>query len=282
MKPILRAAAVTVFAASATAAQAGFIISSASGPDAAAIQAGVDSFRGSLGALNPNIAGSFASGRREINWDGVPDTASAPNNLAANFFNSNSPRGVVFSTAGSGFQVSANAVNPTSTPIEFGNINPGFPALFRAFSAQRLFTAVGSNVLDVTFFVPGSSQAATSTAFGVVFTDVDLANSTTLQFFDVNGVSMGTVSAPNVAGNETLSFIGLRFDAGERFGRVRITSGGQALSGGAEIGDYVVMDDFIYAEPISTAVPEPTTLAMLAAGSAALLARRRRQVTVTS
>lgn len=282
MKPIFRAAAIAAFAASATAAQAGFVISSASGPDAAAIQAAVDSFRSSLGALNPNVAGSFASGRREINWDGVPDAASAPNNLAANFFNSSSPRGVVFSAAGSGFQVSANAVNPASAAIEFGNINPGFPALFRTFSSQRLFTAIGSNVLDLRFFVPGSNQAATSSAFGVVFTDVDLANSTTLQFFDVNGVSMGTVSAPNVAGNETLSFIGLRFNAGESFGRVRITAGSQALSGLAEIGDYVAMDDFIYAEPISAAVPEPTALAMLTVGSAALLAWRRRRAAVTS
>ena len=37
-----------------------------------------------------------AGGRREINWDGVADGFAAPNNLPANFFNKNSPRGVVF------------------------------------------------------------------------------------------------------------------------------------------------------------------------------------------
>ena len=62
---------------------------SSSGANTVAIQATVDSFRAALGTLNPNVAGSFGSGRREINWDGVPDASSAPNLLPANFFNSN-------------------------------------------------------------------------------------------------------------------------------------------------------------------------------------------------
>src|SRR5438445_4709877 len=123
------------------------------------IQTTVDNFRvnGLGNPLNPNVAGSFGTGRREINWDGVPDAFSAPNNLPANFFNVNSPRGVVFATPGTGFQVSANSVNPTSTPIEFGNLNGTYPAIFTTFSPQRLFTALGSNIIDVVFLVPGSS-----------------------------------------------------------------------------------------------------------------------------
>src|SRR5213592_5197134 len=89
---------------------------SASGSSPAGIQATVDAYRADLGSLNPNVAGSFGSGRREINWDGVPDASSAPNLLPANFFNVNSPRGTVFSTPGSGFEVSANAA---VGPIEF-------------------------------------------------------------------------------------------------------------------------------------------------------------------
>src|SRR5690349_21573308 len=126
-------------------------IQQASGANAAAIQTAVDAFRTDVGTLNPNTAGSFPSGRREINWDGVPDNLSAPNNLPANFFNVNSPRGVLFSTPGSGFQVSANAVNPTNTPVRFGNINAQFPASFTVFSPQRLFTALDSNIVDVNF-----------------------------------------------------------------------------------------------------------------------------------
>ena len=76
--------------------------------------------------------GSFGGLRREINWDGVPDTLASPNSLPANFFNANSPRGVVFSTPGSGFQVGANATAP---PIEFGNFNATYPTIFQTFSA---------------------------------------------------------------------------------------------------------------------------------------------------
>ena len=53
-------------------AQALEITFSASGPDAAAITPTVDAFRTDLGSLNANVAGSFGTGRREINWDGVP------------------------------------------------------------------------------------------------------------------------------------------------------------------------------------------------------------------
>src|ERR1700730_18120256 len=78
---------------------------SGSGSSPAGIQTTVDAFRTDLGTLNPNVVGSFGSGRREINWDAVPDAFAAPNLLPANFFNVNSPRGVVFTTAGTGFQV---------------------------------------------------------------------------------------------------------------------------------------------------------------------------------
>src|SRR5215212_9358124 len=152
---------------------------SAAGSAIADIQAQVDAFRLSLGTLNPNVAGSFGVGRREINWDGVPDSFSAPNNLPANFFNVNSPRGVVFSTPGTGFLVSANAGG--ATPPLFG-----FPNDFQVFSPQKLFTAVNSNITDVTFFVPGTTTVATTSAFGLIFVDAEVAGQTHLDFFNVN------------------------------------------------------------------------------------------------
>ena len=182
-------------------------ITSASGANAAAIQAAVDTFRTDLGTLNPNVAGSFGSGRREINWDGVPANFSDPNLLPNNFFNVNSPRGAEFSTPGTGVAVSANAGG--ATPVLFGGINPTYPDLFQVFSPQKLFTAIGSNIVDVSFFIPGSSTPATTSAFGAVFTDVDLPNTTSLTFFGPSNQLLGEFFVPSAVGNQTLSFLGV-------------------------------------------------------------------------
>jgi hypothetical protein len=246
------------------------VVFAAAGANPASIQPTVDAFRNVLGPLNPNVAGSFGSGRREINWDGVPDAFAAPNNLPANFFNANSPRGAVFSTPGTGFQVSANA---GVAPIEFDNLNPAYSAQFQTFSPQRLFTSLGSNILDVNFFIPGTSIAATVSGFGAVFTDVDLANISSLEFFNENNASLGTFFVPPA--NNGLSFLGVSFSAGERISRVRITSGNLVV-GGTENGtstDVAVTDDFIYGEP--SAVPEPTTMLLLGTGLVGLAAKVR-------
>ncbi len=246
------ALSVLLVVGSAIESQASPIVFSGAGANAAAIQGVVDNFRAALGTLNPNQPGSFGSGRREINWDGVPTQFAAPNFFPDDFFNVNSPRGVVYDTPGTGFQVSGAL---GVAPIEFDNLDPTFSSQFAPFSGQRLFTAIGSNITDVNFFVPGSNNPASTTAFGVVFTDVDIANNTSLEFFDILGNSLGVFYAPSFAGNETFSFIGVQFD-NALIGRVRITSGGN--------GDNVVMDDFIYAEP--TAVPEPATLLLTSLG----------------
>jgi len=82
----------------------------AAGANAAAITATRDAFRTAVGGGTVAGAnGSFGGLRREINWDGVPDAQADPNPFSANFFNVNSPRGVVFNTPGTGFLVSANA-----------------------------------------------------------------------------------------------------------------------------------------------------------------------------
>ncbi len=247
---------------------------SASGALASDIQGSVDAFRTALGTQNPNVAGSFGSGRREINWDGVGDAFSAPNNFPANFFNSNSPRGVVFSTPGTGFQLSATAVS--GTPVEFGNIDPSYTALFATFSAQRLFTPLGSTITDVKFFIPGSTAPAVTNGFGAVFTDVD-QNVSSLEFFDLDNLSLGSFPVPTATGDQTLSFLGVRFTEGAIVSRVRITSGNSVLAAGNTADDLTVLDDFIYGEPVP--VPEPASLSLVVLGSVALwrrVSRRRR------
>jgi hypothetical protein len=249
------------------------VVEQASGANAAAIQASVDAFRADLGgSLNANVAGSFASGRREINWDGVPDALAAPNNLPSNFFNVNSPRGAVFSTPGTGVQVSGNA---GVAPVRFDNINATYSSVFQTFSAQRLFTGVGSNIVDVNFFVPGSTNPATVSGFGSVFTDVDLANTTSIQYFNATNVSLGTFFAPTA--NNGLSFLGVS-GFGDGIARVRITSGNAALGPNDANGnptDVVVMDDFVYGEP-KAVVPEPSSMLLLATGVAVFVWIRKK------
>src|SRR5215475_1073775 len=224
----------------------------ASGATPADIQTAVDGFRNFLGPNN-GVGGTFPTGRREINWDGVPDAFSAPNLLPANFFNKNSPRGIVFFTPGTGFEVSANLVNPTNTPVRFGDIHPVYPALFSTFSPQKLFTALDSTITENLFFVPSgtpgvnSTQSATVKGFGVVFTDVNDGNSTKIEYFDVAGnllFSRNVLSGPTTRGS--LSFLGVGFDTASVF-LVRITSGNRIL--GTPSRDVVAMDDFIYGEP---------------------------------
>src|SRR5205814_6387589 len=104
------------------------VIESATGANAASITAARDAFRLDLGGGDvAGVNGSFGGLRREINWDGVPDAFSAPNNMPADFFNVTSPRGAVFSTPGTGFQVSANA---GIAPIQFDNIDPTYSQTF--------------------------------------------------------------------------------------------------------------------------------------------------------
>ena len=248
----------------------------ATGAAPADIQAAVDNFRTALGANN-GVGGSFASGRREINWDGVPDGFSAPNALPANFFNSNSARGAVFSTSGTGFQVSATAAS--GTPARFGNIDPSYGAQFQTFSAERLFTATGANTLQIDFFVPGTNTPASVSGFGAIFTDVETTAGTKYTVFYGDGGNGGQFAIP-IAPSGGLSFLGLTDP--NRYSRIVIQFGTGVMGAGILDNpgggvDLVAMDDFIYGEPLAiNGVPEPGSMLLTRAGAAALFFYRRK------
>ena len=277
------AALASLLLAATPAASLGQLVRSAVGPDAAGILPARDLFRLDLGGGTVAGAnGSFGGERREINWDGVPAGSAAPNLLPPNFFNVASPRGVVFGTPGTGFQVSAATTDPSGQPTDFGNIDPSYTGTFASFSPQRLFTAIASNIVDVNFFLPGTSTPALTRGFGAVFSDVDLANTTSIQLFGLGNVPLGTFFVAALQGNETFSFLGISF-ANAVISRVRITSGNTALAPGATDGisgrDVVVMDDFIYGEPrITAVVPEPATIWLFATGLIVLGAARRKRM----
>lgn len=206
----------------------------------------VTAFRNLLGASNGATAGEQVAGRREINWDGAAANAFDNSNaFPADFFNTTVKVGAVFTTDGTGFRNDSTL---------FAEVNPTYAAQFQFFSANKIFAPVGSNLFDVLFEVAGQPTPAVSSGFGVVFSDVDVANATTIELFAQDGSSLGVVAAPVRTDSAGLSFVGATFNQ-PVIARVRITLGTGALAsdvndisaGGAK--DLVVVDNLIYGEP---------------------------------
>jgi len=232
------------------AAQAGPLVIAGSGATPADIQAKVDQYRQLLGMPNnEGQPGTQPAGHREINWDGVPDELAAPNTYVAGFFNDTKPpraRGALLSTPGTALVVSADSENPSGAPPRFGHINDSYSNIFTAFSGERMFSPIGSNIVDLEFFVPGTNTPAVVRGFGAVYADVD-TDHTAFEYFDAAGNSLGQFKTP--ISNNGLSFLGVAFPE-PIVHRVRIAYGTTAL--GPDDGpdnDVAVMDDFIYGEP---------------------------------
>ena len=211
------------------------------------ITAKIAEFRTLLG--DPlNTTPNQTTGRREVNWDGVPAAQTNTNTFPGDFFNSTDPtvgagrkRGLVNTTPGSGFRISDN---------DFTDLVPAYGDQFNAFSPARTFAPVGSTITENTFRVPGTNTSATIRGFCVVFSDVDNANSTTLEFFE-GDKSLGTFRAPVRSDAAGLSFIGVQFPD-NKVSKVVVRSGNASINGGLTDGgqyDLVVMDDFFYDEP---------------------------------
>jgi hypothetical protein len=208
----------------------------------------VDEFRNTLGPSNGATAGEQPTGRREIAWDAA---ATVPfdnrNDFPADFFNTNVTAGAVYTTAGTGLR---------NDSALFSGINSTYDAEFNFFSPNKIFAPIGSNLLDQLFQVAGQPTPAVVRGFGIVFSDVDTADRTTIQLFAKDGSSLGIYSAPVRSDAAGLSFVGVTF-ADAIIARVRITLGTGAL--GATVNDVtaggtvdlVVLDNVIYGEPRS-------------------------------
>jgi hypothetical protein len=246
------------------------LVFQAAGPTVASIQGTVDAFRAALGNPNNGSApGPLAGGRREINWDGGGNnqTTTVAGNPFAGF---QVIRGALFTTPdGTGFVQAPPAADPVLFPPGglaglFGN--PTYRTIFTAFSPLRLFSAIGSNITEVEFFVPGGgNQRATTTGFGAVFTDVDQPDgsrsgkkhgdhedecpSTLIEYFGADCELLFSSFVPASPGDGSLSFLGIVFDD-PRIACVRITSGNAAPGPNDDRErDIVMMDDFLYGEP---------------------------------
>jgi hypothetical protein len=214
------------------------------------VRKAVKRFRALLGPNNGAGPGGKAKGRREINWDAVPDEFAAPHALPADFFNApDAPRarGALLTTPGDHVAVSADADNPDGAAVRFGDVNPGYSSQFKTFSPERLFSPIGSNVVNLRFRVPGTSKRALVRGFGAVYTDIDRRENTAFEYFRANGRSLGKFAAP--VANKGLSFIGVVFSKAI-VARVKIEYGSGKLGPrDSKSYDAAVMDDFLYAEP---------------------------------
>jgi hypothetical protein len=283
-------AALTATAGSVAAAPVFFEAGGSAAP--ASIQSTVDAFRAALGdPNNGNAPGPLASGHREINWDGggPPVDANALGGTPFNVFLNT--RGAQFITDGTGFVQAPPSGGPQSG-LEGVFNNPTYGDTFGVFSPNRDFTPVGSTITQGLFFIPGTmgGTPAEVSGFGAVFSDVDLADSTEIEFFDRNGNLLTSRSVmPGTVADASLSFLGVTFNAGEEIASIRIITGTDPLAPGINdnplggidnpLGgiDLVVMDDFLFAEPTAAAaiVPEPATWVLLCAGMAVLVGVRR-------
>ena len=239
------------------------------GTGAVGTQSAVDSFRGLLGdPNNGNNPGPLPTGRREINWDGGGNPNGTPGVTPFEVFQN---RGVIFTTPGTGFQQAPISAGTGNLSDVFG---VDYSTTFQFFSKVRLFVPVGSTVTDGVFSAAGTNGGIPggTSAFGAVFTDVDLAGPTTIELFGLSGDLLASVAVPAAPGNGELSFLGIILDPSDELAhRVRITTGTNALGVADNPGqgiDVVAMDDFIFAEP--QVVPAPSALMLVGVGLLAL------------
>lgn len=193
-----------------------------------------------------NLLPKAIGGRREVNWDGVPAEFISPALFPGDFFNSTDAaaadgrkRGLVYIPANAALLVSDK---------NFAEIDTAFKSQFKAFSKAKLFSAKGTTTTEIKFLLPGTNNAAYVTSFGLVFSDVDNAESTIVAIYDGDKL-IGTAKAQ--VADKQFSFVGLHVH-NAKITRIKITSGNAVLAAGVKDGaskDVVVMDDFIYNEP---------------------------------
>ena len=211
------------------------------------INARLDEFRQLLGD-QLNTTPGLTTGRREVHWDGIPEQL-LNKKLPVDFFNPvgdqatvANQRGLIYSTAGN-FQVSKT---------NFAEVNASATNQFSNFTGDKSFANISSSLWDVEFQVAGKTEAAFVRGFGIVFSDVDLPNSTSMEFFNEDR-SLGKFFVPAKKGSN-FSFLGVYFK-NEKVTRVSVAHDSHLDKGQKDISDngpadLVIMDNFLWNEPV--------------------------------
>jgi hypothetical protein len=214
------------------------------------IESDVNRFRQLLG--DPlNTTTGVTTGRREINWDGVPDSLVGKQ-LPNDFFNptevdapSARQRGLAYASVSGEFRVSNS---------DFAEVNSQAAGQFSSFSGNKTFANISSNLWEIGFEKAGQNIVASVKGFGAVFSDVDLDNSTSLEFF--NGTkSLGKYFVLPHNSNNSFSFLGVYFKNNETITKILVSHKGFLTGGAKDVtdngpDDLIVLDDFLYSEPV--------------------------------
>jgi hypothetical protein len=208
----------------------------------------LNEFRNTLGPLNTTTGQT--GGRREINWDSVPDNMMGIK-LPEDFFNATGAgapagrqRGLLY----------AGASDAIVSKTFFSEVNTQASGQFGNFSGDKSFAVVNAAQWPVEFRVAGTTTIAAVKAFGIVFSDVDKPESTFLEFFS-GTESLGRFYAPVHDAISSFSFLGVYFP-NKQITKVNVVHEGMLVSNEKDItqggaNDLVIMDDFIYSEPVA-------------------------------
>jgi hypothetical protein len=207
----------------------------------------ITEFRNLLGPVNSTTG--MNSGRREISWDGVPDSLDGKK-LPSDFFN---PVGANAQVSLQRGIIYTGPSDPIVSQTRFAEINPNASSSFSTFSGNKAFAVVNSTEWPVTFERAGEHTPATVKGFGAVFADVDKDNSTFIEFFSDN-TSLGRFFVPAHDNTTGFSFLAVYFPD-KVVTRVQIGHEGKLTDGQSDITDggskdLVILDDFIYSEPL--------------------------------
>lgn len=212
----------------------------------------MNQFRADLGGANNGVGNSYSTGRREINWDGLPENmCQSQSTDLRKYYNSTSPRGFVLGS--DQFYRCSRTPNfggPGSEVARFGDINSNYPFYFQAYSSHRIFAPAVDPRFDIQFYIPGTNIPATVSGFGIIMTDVDTIEGGLIIFYDVKGEEINRQIVP--AQNNGASFLGATFNDGTRIARVRVFAGNTQIGsdeGAGSSNDVVAIDDIIYGEP---------------------------------
>lgn len=192
----------------------------------------------------------------QINWDAPGNIL--PFDMPFNFFDKTVTRGIVFQAAKREFRVSNPAPAPPANDDRFSTlIGRAQSRRFQRFSDPRLFTPIEGNRVTSIFKIPAKNRRANTAGFGAVFTDVDLARTTWMAFYDrkgclirklyipprSRGLSFGGIIVKNRGKNLPVIYrvvINLGNVSFQRVGRTYRPGGRR---------DLVVLDDLFYGEP---------------------------------